>query len=84
MVMNRKGIMGGAPSGAKFTGDQLVGVQVVAGLEQQPHRQHRGDEGVEEQDPHPGGDRDGSDGGEGLREGVALEDGRDQDRVAHQ
>ena len=38
--------------------DELVGVQVVAGLEQQPHREHRRDEGVEEQDPDPRRDLD--------------------------
>ena len=45
-------------------GNELVGVQVIAGLQQQPDRQHRCDQRVEQQDPDPGGDGDLADGGE--------------------
>jgi hypothetical protein len=94
MVMNRKEVHGWRLDGGvedeqperqeHETGDELVGIQVVAGLEEHPHRQYRRYEGVEEQDPHPGGDGEGGDDREGLRERVPLEDRHHQDRVAHQ
>ena len=54
--------------------DELVRVQVVAWLQQQPDRKDRGDEGIEQEEPDPGPDFDRREKGEGLGDGTAVED----------